>query len=112
MNVSKSRISKEWMLILNEDKRREIIETLLKSNVFRCIFGEDIKADVNLLKNRNALIETLNIFYENETETLIKILDTLLNGLKKREESAVRRMKSESKSFDRNNKNIAFLQLK
>lgn len=112
LNVSKSRISKEWILILNEDKRREIIESLLKNNVFGCIFGEDTKADVNFQKNQNTLIETLNIFYENETETLIKILDTLLNGLKMREESAVRRMKTESKSFDCNNENIAFLQLK
>ncbi|PIP12989.1 MAG: hypothetical protein COX48_05620 [bacterium (Candidatus Stahlbacteria) CG23_combo_of_CG06-09_8_20_14_all_34_7] len=99
-NVSKFRISKEWMLVLKEDRRGQIIEEIFKQGVLSRLFNDNVIYDISSLLENDEKIITLKIFYNNKTETLIKILDTLFNGIKKREDLLIRRMKSENNKFD------------
>lgn len=100
LNVSKSRISKEWMLLLREKKRDAVAETMHSAGLFRAITGEDVVYSGFSENADSAFLMTLSAFYGNETEILLNILDVLLNGLKRERTEIVRRMKRESKTFN------------
>lgn len=84
-NVSKSRISREWMLILEEKEADSVIDDLKKHSVFRNIFKEDIKCRKRGFDSNDEFVKTLDIFFDNDFESLVMIMDTLFNGLKKSE---------------------------
>lgn len=99
-NVSKSRISKEWQLILKEEARESIISDLHDKKVFKRLFKDNVKCVVSSMPYEDSKALTLKMFYDNDTEALVKIMDTLMNGMKKREEAALKKMKTESGFFD------------
>ncbi|MEO0237796.1 MAG: hypothetical protein ABIN35_06140 [candidate division WOR-3 bacterium] len=81
-NISKSRISREWVLILKEKEKKKIIEDLCKENVFFVLFKKEIRINLEFKNEQDEYIYTLGLFYENDLQILVEILDTLLNGIK------------------------------
>lgn len=88
-NVSKSRISREWLSVLKEKRKKEVIKELYEEKIFDVIFKENVMIDLSGEIEDNDFLFTLSVFYKNSKDLLIKILDTFLNGLKKREISQI-----------------------
>lgn len=100
-NVSKSRISREWFLILKEKERKKIIEDLYKENLFFNIFNKEIKLNLQIKDIENDFLFTLAIFFENDGETLIEILNILLNGIKDKEKMEILSIKEKRNLTER-----------
>ncbi|MEO0288252.1 MAG: hypothetical protein ABIN00_01230 [candidate division WOR-3 bacterium] len=92
-NVSKSRISREWILILKEKEKKKIIGDLYNENIFSVLFKKEIKINLEYKNEQDEYIYTLGLFYENDLQTLIEVLDTLLNGIKDKEKDEIANMK-------------------
>ncbi|MGE3063722.1 MAG: hypothetical protein AB7T10_08830 [bacterium] len=99
-NVSKSRISKEWLLLLKENSVDFLIDDLNRSGVFKSIFKKEILCSPLPEKIKDPLLSTLAVFYQNDTPVLIKVADTLLNGIKKNKIEMIEKMKSKSGKFE------------
>ncbi len=83
-HVSMSRISREWMLILNESKSAEIIQKLAQTGIFDIITGRELNiADDVCLSIDEPAASTVAVFRNNETEEVIEICNIMMNGLKK-----------------------------
>ncbi len=108
-NVSKSRISREWFLILKEKERKRIIDDLHKENLFLNIFKKEIKLNLNFKEIENEFLYTLGIFFENDSETLIDILDILLNGIKDKEKEEVINIKEKKNLTERVKKKYSYI---
>lgn len=93
-NVSKSRISREWMLILKEKEKEKIIEDLYKENIFSVLFKKEIKINLEFKNQQNEYIYTLGLFYQNDFPMLVEVLDSLLNGIKDKEKDEIANIKS------------------
>lgn len=100
-NVSKSRISREWFLILKEKERKKIIEDLYKENLFFNIFNKEIKLNLQIKDIENDFLFTLAVFFENDGETLIEILNILLNGIKDKEKMEILSIKEKRNLTER-----------
>ncbi|MDD3803690.1 MAG: hypothetical protein PHW02_04770 [bacterium] len=98
-NVSKSRISKEWLLSLKENDSDKLIENISNENVFSNIFKTNVICNPRFEKTDEAFFRTVATFYDNDLELLIEIADTLLNGLKKNKIKSIEEAKRESKEF-------------
>ena len=98
-NVSKSRISKEWLLSLKENDSDKLIENISNENVFSNIFKTNVICNPRFEKIDDPFFRTVATFYDNDLELLIEIADTLLNGLKKNKIKSIEEAKSESKEF-------------
>lgn len=83
-HVSMSRISREWMLILNESKSVEIIQRLAQTGIFDIITGKELNVSNDVCMSIDEPVSsTVAVFRNNETEEVIEICNIMMNGLKK-----------------------------
>jgi len=84
-NVSKSRISREWMQIVCEDKGALIIDDLVKIGLMGNIFGDNVKWNPYVIPCKNSIEYTVStIVKDNEIADIIRIIDALNNGITKK----------------------------
>ncbi len=82
--VSKSRIHKEWIMMLDEKNVIECLEQIKEINLFNNILKKKIIIyPNNFTKAFDNISNILAIFYDNDISDVIKIADILNNGLKK-----------------------------
>lgn len=82
--VSKSRIHKEWEMILAEDNVIKCLMQMKKIKLFDNILKKKISIyPNNFTKSFNNISNILAIFYHNDTIDVINIADILNNGNKK-----------------------------
>ncbi len=95
INVSKSRISREWLLILQEEKYKEIINDLYREHVFELLFDQNINTNLNCeFTGLNNYEKTVLMFWNNDFGLLIHILDIFLNGIKKTQIKKIEKIKN------------------
>ncbi len=83
-SVSKSRIHKEWEMILAEENVIKCLTQMKKIRLFDNILRKKINIyPNNFMKTFNNISNILAIFYNNDISDVIKIADMLNNGIKK-----------------------------
>ena len=83
-SVSKSRIHKEWEMILAEENVIKCLTQMKKIRLFDNILRKKINIyPNNFVKTFDNISNVLAIFYNNDTLDVIKIADILNNGIKK-----------------------------
>lgn len=83
-NVSMSRISREWLILLDEAKCTDTAQAMNREGIFEIISGREISImdDVNTSSDE-ALASTLAILRSNDIEDILNVSNILLNGLRK-----------------------------
>lgn len=89
-NISKARISSEWISIMNDCGFETSLIEIYRYNIIKNIMRKDVKFNFCRLSSLDDFEKTVLIFIENDRETLIAICDKLLNGIKKTEKKSVR----------------------
>lgn len=83
-NVSKSRISNEFNLMIKEDNARLCLEDMMTMNIMNIILGCHVHMNVSNYNEESTLIGNIvMMFLDNDIKTLMHAADILNNGVKK-----------------------------
>ncbi len=86
INVSKSRIHREFEMILREENAILCLEDIGTMKLMNLIMGCNVIVKPDKFKKHALLLDNIiSIFGDNHRDTLIKIADILNNGIKKSE---------------------------
>ncbi len=83
-SVSKSRIHKEWLMILDEENIIKCLLQMKKTGLFDNILKKKVNIyPNNFVKTFDNISNILAIFYNNDISDVISIADILNNGIRK-----------------------------